>query len=69
MTPDEAARFATDTGDLVWGCFLDGGQSARLVTASPEGPVPYGNRHYLQWPAILPGPFRRFPTKAAPAQA
>lgn len=48
VTPAEAAREVS--GAAAWGCFLDGGQTARIGVVEGGQLVGYGNRHYLQWP-------------------
>jgi hypothetical protein len=53
VTPKEAVEIIASEQEIVWGCFLDPGQSAKMaVRRSPyEKPASYGNSHYLKWAA------------------
>ncbi|WP_436776422.1 hypothetical protein [Yinghuangia sp. YIM S09857] len=49
-TPTEARdHIAAGTG-YRWGCFLDGGQTAKMWVVEDGVLTSYGNRHYLRWP-------------------
>jgi hypothetical protein len=49
-TPAEARdAIAADTG-YRWGCFLDGGGTAKMWVREDGVMRSYGNRHYLRWP-------------------
>lgn len=50
VTPDEAARLIKARESLRWGCFLDPGQTAKLVVRDDKDIASYGNTHYLTWP-------------------
>lgn len=50
VTPREASRLVRQGEDVVWGCFLDPGQTAKLVVRSENDVESYGNTHYLKWP-------------------
>lgn len=49
VTPYQASRAIMDEG-VAWGCFLDGGQTAKLAIRTDEDIASYGNTHYLRWP-------------------
>lgn len=52
ITPDEASAAVSAEHDTTWGCFLDGGQTAKICIRDADGQhTTYGNRHYLQWPS------------------
>jgi hypothetical protein len=49
-TPTEARdAIAADTG-YQWGCFLDGGGTAKMWVVEDGTMTSYGNRHYLRFP-------------------
>ncbi len=50
VTPTEAVELIKSEGNIVWGCFLDSGQTAKLCVDKPSGIASFGNRHYLKWP-------------------
>lgn len=50
ITPSEAAQSIKSEGELAWGCFLDSGQTAKLVVRRDGDLASYGNTHYLKWP-------------------
>lgn len=50
VTPSEAVQAIKAEGDVVWGCFLDPGQTAKLHVRRGDEIESYGNRHYLKWP-------------------
>jgi len=54
IAPDQAAKAIKEETDVAWGCFLDPGQTAKLIIQGDEDIASYGNRHYLKWPQ-LPG--------------
>lgn len=54
ITPSQAAEIIREETDVVWGCFLDPGQTAKMVTRHESELASYGNRHYLKWP-VHPG--------------
>lgn len=54
ITPDQAAKSIKEEASIAWGCFLDPGQTAKLIVKGDEDIASYGNRHYLKWPQ-LPG--------------
>lgn len=39
-------------GPVAWGCFLDPGQTAKLVVRDGNELASCGNMHYLKWPQI-----------------
>lgn len=49
VTPKQASRSVLGE-QLAWGCFLDPGQTAKLVVRTDEEIASYGNTHYLKWP-------------------
>ncbi|HSX43307.1 MAG TPA: hypothetical protein VLF59_04430 [Candidatus Saccharimonadales bacterium] len=51
VTPDEAVQQIVAGHDIVWGCFLDPGQTAKLSVREDAGVMSYGNRHYMRWPS------------------
>ena len=58
VTPDEAHdAIMQEFGQLAWGCFLDPGQTARLVARDGSDVRTFGNRHYLDKPLSVPGPW------------
>lgn len=51
VTPNQAAEFIKGEQAVTWGCFLDPGQTAKLVTRDGKNALAsYGNTHYLKWP-------------------
>lgn len=50
ITPNETVNLITLEQDLLWGCFLDPGQTAKLCITRADGIDSYGNRHYMRWP-------------------
>ena len=54
ITPSKAVEIIREETEVVWGCFLDSGQTAKMVTRHDSELASYGNRHYLKWP-IHPG--------------
>lgn len=52
VTPNQAAEAIHGEDSVVWGCFLDPGQTAKLVTRSGGDVSSYGNTHYLKWPEL-----------------
>lgn len=51
VTPREAVKLIREKDEVVWGCFLDPGRTAKLATRTNRTIMTYGNAHYLQWPA------------------
>lgn len=51
VTPQEAARLVGQNENITWGCFLDPGQTAKLVARGDEETKSLGNTHYLKWPS------------------
>lgn len=50
VTPSQATALIPDKENMVWGCFLDPGQTAKLVVRHGEDIASHGNTHYLKWP-------------------
>lgn len=50
VTPDQVSQFVTSEENVTWGCFLDPGQTAKLVVRGDDDIASYGNTHYLKWP-------------------
>lgn len=50
VTPSKALELVCSDSTLVWGCFLDPGQSAKLAVRENSLVHTYGNAHYLRWP-------------------
>lgn len=50
VTPNEVVRLIGEEGAIRWGCFLDGGYTARVCIRTDDEIRGYGNAHYLQWP-------------------
>lgn len=50
VTPNQAADFIASGERVAWGCFLDPGQTAKLVIRIGDDIASYGNTHYLKWP-------------------
>lgn len=66
VTPKEAATYIFAKHQVTWGCFLDPGRTAKIVTQSADRIVSYGNAHYLQWPERPGGSYRWVPTSSRP---
>ncbi len=69
VTPDEAAQTIRNRhGNVVWGCFLDPGQTAKLATRNQydESTDSYGNMHYIRWPKKQSGKYRWVPQIGRP---
>jgi len=49
ITPGEARDITLGKFVVVWGCFLDVGQTANLSTANNNKVQTFGNRHYTKW--------------------
>ncbi len=54
VTPREVVASILAEGAIAWGCFLDGGQTAKLCVRIGGKIESLGNRHYLKW-ATKPG--------------
>ncbi|MGW0825272.1 hypothetical protein [Streptomyces sp. NPDC002845] len=65
-TPSEASAAIRSTVDVDWGCFMDGGQTARICVQEGESVTSYGNRHYLRWPKNGEGDFVWTPDEGRP---
>jgi hypothetical protein len=50
VTPTEVVEAICAEGNVVWGCFLDPGQTAKLCVRTGDNIESLGNRHYLKWP-------------------
>lgn len=50
ITPKEVVDHILSEGEIVWGCFLDPGQTAKLCVARDDHLESYGNSHYMRWP-------------------
>lgn len=67
VTPDEASAAVSSEHNVTWGCFLDGGQTAKLCIRDADGNhTTYGNRHYLRWPDEAEQGFRWTPDEGRP---
>lgn len=51
VTPQQAAQSILAEQAIKWGCFLDSGQTAKLITRTDDGLQSHGNTHYLRWPS------------------
>ena len=68
-TPTEArAAIAADVG-YQWGCFLDGGGTAKLWVVEDGALTSYGNRHYLRYPEHDAGEFTWVPDSGRPSSS
>jgi len=50
VTPRQAADAIKGESEIAWGCFLDPGQTAKLIVRTQNDMASYGNTHYLKWP-------------------
>ncbi|MEU1965758.1 hypothetical protein ABZ541_13805 [Micromonospora sediminicola] len=50
VTPQEARDSVAADPGFRWGCFIDGGQTAKMWVALDGELTSFGNRHYLRWP-------------------
>lgn len=50
VTPTQAARLIMAEKAIRWGCFMDSGQTSKLVVADGGEIASFGSRHYLRWP-------------------
>jgi len=66
ITPDQAAGAIKEETSIAWGCFLDPGQTAKLVIKGEDDIASYGNRHYLRWPQLPGGKFIWVPKTGRP---
>ncbi|MFD5427696.1 hypothetical protein [Streptomyces sp. NPDC127084] len=67
VTPDEASAAVSAEANVTWGCFLDGGQTAKICIRDTHGHhTTYGNRHYLRWPRNGEHGFRWTPDAGRP---
>lgn len=65
-TPQEARdSIAADAG-FRWGCFIDGGQTAKMWAAVDGELTSFGNRHYLRWPKAAEKDFVWVPDSGRP---
>ncbi len=51
VTPTEALSLVHAEGSIRWGCFLDGGHTARTCIRQDKDVKGYGNAHYLTLPS------------------
>jgi hypothetical protein len=49
-TPQEARDAIAAEPGFRWGCFMDGGQTAKMWVVLNGELTSFGNRHYLRWP-------------------
>ena len=47
VTPYEAVHIINSDAEVVWGCFLDGGQTSKLCVRKRWAVNSFGNRHYI----------------------
>lgn len=66
VTPDQAVQLVEQDSDISWGCFLDPGQTAKVVVRDNENIESYGNTHYLRWPQEPGGKFVWVPRSGRP---
>lgn len=67
ITPKHAAESVLNSNNLEWGCFLDPGQTAKLVIRDDEEIITsYGNTHYLKWPDQPGGKYTWTPKTGRP---
>jgi hypothetical protein len=65
-TPMQARdSIAADPG-FRWGCFIDGGQTAKMWVAVDGQLTSFGNRHYLRWPKADESEFVWVPDRGRP---
>lgn len=50
VSPMQAREMVLSGEDITWGCFLDPGQTSKIVVRDNLGITSYGNSHYLRWP-------------------
>ena len=65
-SPSEARAIIGAESGYDWGCFLDGGQTAKMWVVEDGRLTSYGNRHYLRWPASDSDPFVWVPDAGRP---
>ncbi|MDA0565729.1 hypothetical protein LG943_15605 [Streptomonospora sp. S1-112] len=65
-TPEEARAYVAARFGFTWGCFLDGGSTARIWTRQDTAVRDYGNRHYLRWPTGTQTDYVWEPAKGRP---
>lgn len=66
VTPTQATESILDEDAVAWGCFLDGGQTAKLVVRMGNDLESYGNLHYLKWPKLPDDKYVWVPNTARP---
>jgi hypothetical protein len=66
VTPSEVSAILHSEAEVVWGCFLDPGQTAKVGVRSNDVVRTYGNGHYLKWPAKQGRPFLWKPNDGRP---
>ena len=69
LTPTEAYRAIDAEDEVVWGCFLDPGQTAKLCVSQDDSLNAYGNRHYLQWPSQVGDSYVWVPDRGRPTSS
>ena len=50
VLPEQARDIILSDEDIAWGCFLDPGQTSKIVVRDNLDVTSYGNSHYLKWP-------------------
>lgn len=65
VTPNEVISLTQDD-NIVWGCFLDPGQTAKMCVRFQGTVEAFGNRHYLKWPKDLNGQYVWVPNVGRP---
>jgi len=66
ITPTQLVDAIKSEGDIEWGVFLDGGQTAKIGLRSESGVESLGNTHYLKWPAQEGGKYVWIPEVGRP---
>jgi hypothetical protein len=66
VTPAESVAYIFARHKILWGCFLDPGRTAKIVTRSADSMISYGNAHYLQWPKYPGGSYSWVPSAGRP---
>ncbi|MGC4820820.1 hypothetical protein [Micromonospora sp. DT63] len=65
-TPQEARDSIAAAPGFRWGCFIDGGQTAKMWAAVDGELTSFGNRHYLRWPKAAESDFVWVPDSGRP---
>lgn len=69
ITPSQAAAIVLSEQPIIWGSFLDSGQTAKLIAQQENDLESYGNRHYLQWPEHQNDPYIWVPKTGRPVSS